>query len=936
MEPTAPDYRLEYMNFIKEAFQTMQDQSSLPGEFVLLNKQYPRIIILPHPHPEKQREHEIMSSGWQHDQLMRNKYSSTIAMQMLFQTDESGFIPDVVVLQGAAGIGKTMTARRIMLDWACGELYQDLFDYAFYIHCRGMNPGTEEKSMVDIILAQGAKKRTIKGMLRNPQKLLFVIDGFDELRFSIDQPEDCLCSDPRKKASLSVLLSSLFRKRLLPKSCLVITTRPTALEKLSSLLGRSRYAEILGFSPKDRREYFHRFFQNKDQAEKAFQIVRQNATLFSMCLVPIVCWIICTVMKQQLDRGEDLVQTSNTVTAVYMLYLSSLFKPSKTHGKRLVQTNLRGLCSLAADGIWKQEILFGEEEIQKYGLDQEDSLPLFLNENIFKRDTECICAYSFIHLSIQEFFAALSYVLEEESEALNPEKPNGDVKAVLDSYRTSRPDLALTVRFLFGLLNEEQRMRDLKEQFGWKTSPRIKEPLLQWMKNITGTKIACCFKSTPELFGLLYEIQDVDFVKCSLDHVMEVKLETSCFTELDIMRLSFCLRNCHNLEVMNLEYEVFYRKYLRRMLFQEAARSDHQEEEGELLGQLQLHQEREPVQQFCEAVMHRCSKLREIWLSGFNLTAGCCKELSHVLISNHTLVNLDVSSKALGNSGTKRLCEALRNPACKLQSLSLKHCNITAASCGDLASVLCSNKNLRDLQLGCNELGDSGLKFLCKGLKHPNCKLKSRGFSECHLTAACCEDLASVLCSKQSQGELDLSGNELGDGGLKLLCGALKHPNCRLQKLSTNQTLTDLDLEWNRLGDLWLRILCEGLKHPNCRLQKLGLKDCFITTASCWHFSSVLSTSQHLRELQLGSNTLGESGLTFLCKGLKDTNCKLQSIGFSECLLTADCCEDLSSVLCSNQSLRELDLSCNRLQKRGMKLLCGALEHPNCRLQKLR
>ncbi|XP_066475780.1 NACHT, LRR and PYD domains-containing protein 12-like [Tiliqua scincoides] len=1020
---TAEDYRLEYRNDLKEKFQTMKDQNSLPGEFVLLKERYSKLIILDHHRPEKEREHEIMTSGWKHNQVMRDRDSCSITIQTLFQPDKSGLIPDIVVLQGAAGIGKTMTARKIMLDWACGELYPDLFDYVFYIHCRGMNFGTEEKSLADVILRQGANKDAIKGMLRNPQKLLFVIDGFDELRFSIDQPEDCLCSNPWKKASTSVLLSSLFRKTLLPKSRLIITTRPTALEKLHLLLGRSRYAEILGFSPEDRREYFHRFFPNKEQAEKAFRVVKQNETLFTMCFVPITCWIICTVMKQQLDRGEDLVQSSNTVTAIYMLYLSSLFKPSKNHGKELVQRNLRGLCSLAADGIWKREILFCEEEIQKYGLDQEDSLPLFLNENIFKRDLECICTFSFIHLSFQEFFAALSYVLEEE-DSLSPYQ---DVATLLEIYSTSRHDLALTVRFLFGLVNEEQRMRDLKKKFGWKISPKIKELLLQWVKNVTKTGILCnkeilqdkrisCLSGIPEVGCLLYETQDQDFLKSSLDHVTSIELDAFYITDMDIVSTSFCLKNCHNLEILDIEWKHRLSYFtltadgceeLSRVLItnQTLVHLDLSENTLEDSGTKRLCEAlRHPdcklqslslfncnikaaswrdlssvlstnqnltnlllyynelrdsgLKLLCEGLKHPNCRLERISeylrLSTCKLTAGCCKELSQVLITNHTLVNLDLSENKLGNSGTEQLCEALRHPACQLQNLNLENCYISAASCGYLSSVFSTNQNLMALHLSKNKLRDSGLKLLCKGLKHPDCRLQTIGFDGCQLTATCCEDLSSVLCSNQSLEKLDLSGNKLGDRGMKLLCGALKHPSSHLQQLwlrdcelssaccedlssalSTNQTLSNLELGGNELGDLGLKLLCDGLKHPNCRLQKLGLYSCGLSEACCEDLASVLSTNQTLTDLVLNDNPLGDSGLRLLCKGLKHPNCSLQKLSLSLCRLTGACCGDLASLLSTSQRLTDLSLYDLELGESETSILREGLKHPNCKLQNL-
>ncbi|XP_013913978.1 PREDICTED: NACHT, LRR and PYD domains-containing protein 12-like [Thamnophis sirtalis] len=496
--------------------------------------------------------------GRKHREIISKRVESSTSIEALFNPDKHGLIPQVIVLQGAAGIGKTIMAKKIMFDWASQQIYQDKFNYAFYISCSEMNFHAESQktSIAEVISNEWLKchevKNVIQNILKNEEKLLFIIDGFDELRYSFDQPKDSFCIDPWKKEPVRILLSSLFQKKILPKSSLIITTRPMALEKLHQCLEYPRYFQILGFSTKEREEYFYNFFENEDQAMQAFRYVKQNDTLFTMCVIPLVSWIICTVMKQEMERGKDLQKTPYTLTAIYMLYFSSLLKFHHKESKPDVQGNVKSLCSLAEEGIWKQQILFMEEEVKKHSLDQRDYLPLFLNQSVFKRDIDRIQTYNFIHLSFQEFFAALFYVLEEGEEQ-HSENWNKNLQTLLESHKSFRRDFAVGFRFLFGFLNEEKRMRQLKKEFGWEISPKNKEFLLDWVKNKINRRIN--FRRQKEILAYLYETQDDNFVNDALCGVTEIIYQ--CNSDMELMILAYCIQHCQNLKKLLIKSPTF-------------------------------------------------------------------------------------------------------------------------------------------------------------------------------------------------------------------------------------------------------------------------------------------------------------------------------------------------------------------------------------------
>ncbi|KAM5236285.1 NACHT, LRR and PYD domains-containing protein 12 [Ctenodactylus gundi] len=911
--PGAPreDPREAYRAYVRRKFRLMEDRNARLGECVNLSHRYTRLLLVKGPSSPTRAQPRLADPGRGLPRAAAPP-ASPIQVEALFEPDEERPEPPLtVVLQGAAGMGKSMLARKAMLDWADGRLFRGRFDYVFYVDCRELSQGPAAQSARDLLAGCWPEPGApLRQLLRAPERLLLIVDGFDELGPATCAPPPAAAGlrwDERRPPAL--LLGSLLRRALLPRLALLVTTRPSALGALQALLEHPRHVELHGFAGGAREEYFGRFFRGPEPAGRALAFVRDREPLFTLCRVPLVCWIVCTCLQQQLAAGGLRAGPPRTTTAVYLLYLRSLLPPAPPRC-----AGRRGLCSLAAHGLWSRQLLFHERELRAHSLEGAD-VSAFLNVHVFQKDIGCEQLYSFLHLSFQEFFAAMFYVLGGG----DPAPGSGSaVTRLLDEYGFSdRSFLALPVRFLCGLLSAELRGY-LEDSLGWEVSPRVRDDVLGWIRRRAGSQGTTLRHGALELFSCLYEIQDEDFIREALGH-FQVVVVSDVATTMDHVVCAFCVRSCPSAVVLHLNGA--------------ACRGD--QEEG-TPGTSGAHHLPTP-------------------LPDRNALPDTYSEhLAATLCTNTHLVELALSRSALGDRGVRLLCQGLRHPSCRLQNLRLKRCGVSSLACQELAAALVANQNLLRMDVSGNSLGPEGVALLCEGLRHPRCRLQMLQLRRCRLEAGACREVASVLSTSQHLEELDLTGNAVGDEGLRLLGEGLRHPDCKLRTLwlkichltaaacgdlasvlSVNRSLTELDLGLNELGDPGVLLLCEGLQHPACQLQTLRLSICRLGPAACDALSAGLQGSAGLWELDLSFNDLGDAGLQLLGAGLRHPACKLRKLWLDSCGLTAKACEDLSTTLGASQSLTELYLTNNALGDVGVRLLCRRLRQSSCKLRVL-
>ncbi|XP_026196942.1 protein NLRC3-like [Anabas testudineus] len=703
---------------LKKRFQCVFEGIPKAGNPTLLNQIYTELYITEGGTGEVNDEHEVR----QIETASRkpDRPETTIRQEDLFKPVPGREEPiRTVMTKGVAGIGKTVLTQKFTLDWAEDKVNQDI-QFTFPLTFRELNVLKEKKfSLVELVHHFFTETKEA-GICRFEEfQVVFILDGLDECRLPLDFHNNQVLTDVTESTSVDVLLTNLIRGNLLPSARLWITTRPAAANQIPPECV-DMVTEVRGFTDPQKEEYFRKRVRDEEQARRIISHIKTSRSLHIMCHIPVFCWITATVLEDVLKTKEDL-KLPKTLTEMYIHFLvvQSKLKNIKydggagtdPHWNKKSRKMMESLGKVAFEQLQKGNLIFYESDLTECGIDiRAASVYSGVFTQIFKEESGLYQdkVFCFVHLSVQEFLAALHVhltfinsgvnLMSEEEQLQHrlskvfkdkPKRTQLYQSAVDKALQSPNGHLDLLLRFLLGFLLETNQtlLRGFMKHTG--SNSETKQEIIRFINEKIKNNLSV--EKSINLFHCLNELNDGSLVEKIQQYLRSGSLSTNQLSPAQWSALVFILLSSEkDLDVFDLKKYSASEEALLRLL---------------------------PVVKVSKKVL----------LRDCNLTERSCKALSLVLSSQSScLTELDLSCNYLQDSGVKLLSDGLKSPHCTLETLRLSDCLITEEGCASLASALSSNPyHLRELDLSNNNLQSPGVKLLIVGLEDPSWKLNT-------------------------------------------------------------------------------------------------------------------------------------------------------------------------------------------------------------------
>ncbi|KAM4600204.1 protein NLRC3-like [Fundulus diaphanus] len=572
---------------LKEKFQCVFEGIAKAGSPTLLNQIYTELYITEGETGEVNEEHEVR----QIETASRKPHrpETTITQEDIFKVPPGRDQPiRTVMTKGVAGIGKTVLTQKFTLDWAEDKAHQNIH-FIFPFTFRELNVLKEKKfSLVDLVHHFFTETKEICSF--EHFQVLFIFDGLDESRLPLDFQNQEILTDATEATSVDVLLTNLIRGKLLPSARLWITTRPAAANQIPpECVGM--VTEVRGFTDQQKEEYFRKRFRDEEQARRIISHMKTSRSLHIMCHIPVFCWITATVLEDVLETRER-GELPSTLTEMYIHFLVVQTKVKKIKYDGGAETDphwspesrkmVESLGKLAFDQLQKGNLIFYESDLTECGIDiRAASVYSGVFTQIFKEERGLYQVFCFVHLSVQEFLAALHVhqtfinsgvnLMEETQTSMwslfykKPKLKYIHQRAVDQALKSPNGHLDLFLRFLLGLSMQinQRLLQGLLTQTG--SSSQTNQKTVQYIKEQISENVSA--EKSINLFHCLNELNDRSLVEEIQQSLSSGSLSTDKLSPAQWSALGFILvSSAEDLEVFDLNKYSASEEVLLRLL----------------------------------------------------------------------------------------------------------------------------------------------------------------------------------------------------------------------------------------------------------------------------------------------------------------------------------------------------------------------------------